>query len=80
MSITQKRNPFKRSATKTGSTSKNPLSHLTDKVIGFRGHVDDNLSGCEPIETNKESEDIENVDTNTNCEVNVSFLTYFVFF
>lgn len=72
MSITQKRNPFKRSATKTGNSSKHALSHLTGKVIGFHG--DDNLSGSESIESHKESaEDIENVDININSEVNVSF-------
>lgn len=69
MSLTQKRNPFKRSTTKTGNSGKHALSHLTGKVIGFHG--DENLSGSETIESHKESEDIENVDVNPNSEVNV---------
>lgn len=74
MSLTQNRNPFKKSASKPVKTVKNPLSHLTEKFLGFRG----NLSGCEPIESNKDSEDIENVEVNTNCEVDVSLIILFI--
>lgn len=78
MAVSQRRNPFKRSATKGANSGNNALRHLTGKIVGFKGNENPNVSGIEPIDSNKDSEDIENVEVNTNLEVNVSFL-FFIF-
>lgn len=69
MSSQGKRNPFKRGATGASKLINNPLSHLTDKAIGFndsQGQDSQPLTGLYPLTNESATEDALN-SSYSNC-------------
>lgn len=63
MSSQGKRNPFKRGTSGPSKLINNPLSHLTDKAIGFndsQNQDSQSMNGLNPLSNDSNTEDTPN--------------------